>query len=92
MKKDILCEGITTLLYMAVCAFFLVFPSSNKYDAYDARVTSGTVSFVILSVPLFIRLVKNIVLHEKVKLFFTILTLILLVIYIYWLFMGRYYW
>jgi hypothetical protein len=50
------------------------------------------VSFLILSTPLFIRLIKNIIFHEHIKLSFTVLTLVLLMIYICWLFLGRYYW
>lgn len=107
MKKDIVVELITSLLYVAISAIFLGFTASSKYEgllrpgesicsvpyySFEARVTYAIVSFCILAIPLFIRLVKNIIFHEYTKLAFTIFTLILLMLYTGWLYFGRYYW
>lgn len=107
MKKDIIIELITSLLYVAISGLFLECTASSKYEfllqpgesicsvpynSFETRVMCGVVSFFILTLPLFIRLVKNIIFHEYTKLAFTILTLILLMLYTGWIFFGRYYW
>lgn len=106
MKKDIICEFITTLLYLSMSYFVFIFTSINKYDwmlasgdtictiprtAFDIRVMQASVSFFFLGLPLFIRLIKNIVFHEWCKLLFTVITLSLLLSYGGWLFFVRYY-